>query len=259
MKILFLMLCTMTASAQLNLNNPAFLGSCLRQSSGFFPTNLPGGISAYGWWEPSRAYVTNGTVGTLPNLTSIGSAFNFTNGSAVPVPPIRQVAALNGLDTLWFMNSQNNFMLCQSYTSAQPHEVFMVFAITNVASSVFPLSGFVTGGSSYHRFLHNSASNKKFSIGSGGAGDAVVSQDITNAYFVLDLVFSNANTTIYTNGTKALTVSAGTSVAAGLCLGANDGSAKPAMSFAGMCTFTNILDTTGRSNTTFYWRNRFGI
>lgn len=225
----------------------------------FTPTNLPGGLSASGWWEPSRSYTTNGSVGTLPNLTSIGAGFNLTNGSATPIPPLRQVAAQNGLDTLFFNDGANNFLLCTSYTSSQPHEVFMVLSITNAASATFVFGG-VNGGAQYHRLEHNQAAEKKFRLGGGGVADSVVALDLTNQFFVLDIVWSNLSSTIYTNNSLALVVNGGSAAAGGITLGAHNGASKPRFSFFGMNSFTGqVLNATDRSNNWYYWKTRAGI
>lgn len=225
------------------------------------PTNLPGGLSAAGWWEPSRSggYITNGSVGTLVNLTSIGAGFNLTNISASPVPPLRQVAALNGLDTLFFRDDANTLLVSLNYTSPQPHEVIMVMALTNAASSVFPFGG-VNGGAVYHRFEHNSAGNKRFMLGAGGVGDATVCVDITNAWVAVDCVWSNASSTIFTNNIQGLVVNMNASLAGGISLGGHNGGSKPRFALASMISFTNmVLTATQRSNVWWYVTNRFGV
>jgi len=260
-RLVFILCCLplLAFSQAFTVNDIAFVAS----TSGpglFFPTNLPGGFAASGWWEPSRgAYVTNGGIATLPNLTSIGTAYDLTN-SAGSTSPIREPSQLNGLATVYFAGATVR-LSCDRWTNSSAfgsgYEAFIVMSHTNTSSGTF------FGG-----LVGSPGTNWDFAVASSllavRQNSSIASTILlTNRYAVFDVVFSNATASvIYTNNVIGKPGNSGVSTNAyGLRVGADFQPANGLrFSLAALVTFTNqILTASARSNMFFYFTNRFNL
>ncbi len=220
----------------------------------FFPTNIPGGFSAFFWYEPGRSsYVTNGSVRTLPNLSPAGAIYDLTNVTA-SASPVRQPAALNGFEAILFTDVVGSRLDAREVTNFNPFEVVMVISCTNQGTKAI-----LSGLDSVAHQMGMTAGGIQFLI-SQSAGTTPVSASITNRYVVLSCVFSNADSVIYTNNVVGADGSGGAgTVFSGLRLGArSDGGTRANFSLACMFGFTNqLLTTEARSNAFYYCTNRF--
>lgn len=237
-----------------------FFRSSSAPAAAITPTNLPGGFSAYTWYEPSiSGYVTNTGVATLSNLTSFGSVYDLTNSTAAAFP-VKQTAMLNALDTLYFSGAGSPPRLfAKSWSNTSPFEVFVVLSITNTGSKVI-LRDTNDGGALATNLWSFSQGNTTMSLSQGAT--SITGAPITNKYVVLDLVYSNANSFIYTNNIQSKTGAAGTNFyLQGLMIGSDNQPANGVqMSFASLFTFSNqILSAAARLSAFQYCTQRFNI
>lgn len=230
---------------------PFFGSSAPTPAAALSPTNLPGGYVAFTWYDATLSYTSNGSTATWSNLTSFGSRYDLTNAAGTNCPA-KQVAVLNGLDSLLFVGTANgNQRLdCFVWTNQTPFEIFMVVCITNVGAR-FVLSAIGTSDWAFQVAA-------QFIVQQGSSATSVIG--LTNRYAVLDLVYSNANSSIYTNNVKGLEASSGVNtVARGFRLDSQFNINNSAnMGIAALATFTNqLLNAAARSNLYYYFSNRF--
>lgn len=253
--LILLLLLTVSVEAQQLARQAAFFQqrSATAGYGGFYPTNLPGGISATAWWEVMEgAYKTNGGTDQVAwtNLTANGPVFDLTNtGGGVKL--YRNVGGLNGRDFLQFPGTSSSPLRCNNYTSPVPHEVFMVLLVSNAASVKYLVTGFGT-----HSVEYNTA-NTQFRLINGATLN--VCAPLVNRWCVLNFRFDGANSTIFTNGVAGVIGNAGSLLGGQLHVGST-ASAFPIMNVACIITFTNtLLTATQRSNVFWYCTNRFNL
>lgn len=227
----------------------------------FFGSNAPefnpNSLSAFGWWEPSRGYVTNADgFAILPNLSSFGTNWDLTSLSTTANTfPVRQVARLNGQDTIGFHGVSAMFNSIYGWVPVRTQEVFFVASMTNASTSRSILVAWSL--TNMYQWLQI-FSPPRYQMKVGSASALAVSEQQTNKYVIFDLVFKITGTTIYTNGIQGLSINQTATNASGIGLAVFSTFTNGVFSFASMCTFTQELTAAERLNLINYYTNRFG-
>ncbi len=209
-------------------------------------------LGATTWYEPSRAYVTNGSIVVLSNLSSAGGVYNLTNDQAGSFWPKSQ-AGKNGFVSIGLGVP---YLYNQVYhTTMNTQEVVMCVAFTNNAA----LIGFDS--------FTSPTSNHSLTVGGGllqmkmGASSGVVFNNLAataSKFCVYNLqYFATAGQRCYTN--MVLTPDAGAGLQAtnmsGMVIG--DGQTWALLS---MFTFADrLLTPAERAAAYYYLTNRFGV
>ncbi len=209
----------------------------------------PATLGAALWVEPSRTggYVTNGGVATLVNFASTGAAHNLTNSVAGLSPTLR--TGLNGLSALAFPSTI--YMISDLYhTTTGTQEVFLVWACTNTGAT-FGLSSYTAPASNHGVLVGGGLIQMK----QAGTTATLASPAPENKFYVLDMVFTGANSTGYTNGVQGSpTFNLTSTNMSGIILGNIH-----AISVLSMFSWTNrVLTAAERLAAWQYCTNRFG-
>lgn len=231
-----------------------------------WPTNIPG-VTCYAWWEPSiSAYVTNAGVATLSNLTSMGSALDLKQ-SSVGFSPTAHPNGIGSYPTLDFGLSGATWLTSALYTSPQPHEVVMLLSLTNNGNAVQTIIGGTNENTQTYTHQLDFGSSGTLDIKLNNVGHTVTTLLKTNQWKIIDVVFNNNSSTVYTNGVQggAATWDV-TDGEAGFCLGRNLVYNSTHINAAVVALFTFTNQTLGasawspaRSNAFYYLTNRYGL
>lgn len=223
------------------------------------PTNFPGGFSAFIWYEPSRSgYLTNAGSVILPNIGTGGTVYDLTNTIAAATP-VREIAQLNGLDTLRFPGGSGaaTTLKSQVLTNCAPFEMFVVLSVTNTAATSYLHDTFVSSEAGHVR-----KTSGNWSVYNSASFGSVT----TNRYIVIDWIAKTntgaAGGTMFTNNVSAVTNTASdSSIKRGMVFGSNTGgNFGMNMSVACIFAFTNqVLTADARLAAYQYCTNRFGL
>jgi len=213
----------------------------------------PASLGAIGWWEPSRAYVTNSGTAVLSNLAFTGSSYDLTNVAGI-ASPFRN-AGKNGFSGMEF--TTNCFLVNQFYaTVINTQEVFMVLYFTNDIGNKNWIRGIAHPAASHSSTVGGGLINMK----AGSVGGVVCSFMPINKYFVLDMIYrggGNFAPCLTNNVSTGELTSFSTTNNTGIILGS--GGLSPSASLLSYCGFTNVLSTAQRLSLYSYFTNRFGV
>lgn len=213
-------------------------------------------------WFKAENYSTN----TTPIWTeSWTNGWHLTNLSAASFWPTRRDADVNGYSSVRFEQAAGvltNYLKNAAYTSAQPHEVWMVIRPHHAGALGFLFDSVVSSA----RNQLAATADKKYDIYAGtadiqSAGNAVY----TNSWVILDSVFLGASSILYTNNVTCAAGNAGANAINGLTVGARYGISSPAwfdvaevISYGGTFAIPGT-NTVARSNVHYYLKTKYGL
>ena len=213
-----------------------------------YPTNITG-YPAYTW------FVAHGHFGDARWTNLSGTVgLDLTNEIVGAVPSL-QTNVINSRDALLF-DGIDDYLSCVNYTSAQPHEVWMVLCDTNNGSGkyYFDCDSFTPT----RQYLRNSIYSGYYL--NGGAGISATNSLVTNSWFILSVVLNGGSSAIFSNNVEIASGNTGANVVGGLVVGnryTKDTGVN--MLLAEMVTFQTNLNSISRSNLTYAWRNKYAI
>lgn len=226
----------------------------------YYPTNVSG---SYTFYEAEAGVASAAGQWTWTNLAATGSALNLTNQSAgTGTHGTVETNAKGAYDAIVF-DGVDDYAVANSYTSAQPHEVWMVVnvpVVTNVAPFLFDGRDF---GIAARNLAYFDPALQLYAGATVGASYQIA----TNAWYVLRFSFAWPTTLVTTNGDAGVIYNgnAGADPIEGFRL-ASSGPSHPsqALTFGRMkvlsvATFTNVLDATAASNVFNWYTNRYEL
>jgi hypothetical protein len=221
-------------------------------SASWSPTNNPDGTLPRSWWV-SQDYVTNSGIGTLPDRWT--NSWHLTN--AVASCPTSNPTGLNGMRTLHFqVGATAQHLESLSYTSSQPHEVFLMLKLTpQMDSTRYVFSSANSGARNDYDYRGATGLIELY------AGSQLQrASAFTNTWAVHHVVFNGNSSGIYTNNVEQVAGAGGSQACNGFTLGArHDGASLQTFDFAEAITYSSTLTSLQRSNVFFYLTNKFGI
>lgn len=246
--------CVLAFGQAFTLQDTAFLGNAIPTVSGvtLSPTNLPNAVSI-SWWKASD-YTTNAGVPTLPDSGLGGYAL--TNRYGDVNWPVSD-GTLNGISVMQFIYDLS-FMGCVNYTSSQPHTICLIIkdeAFDNTGKFYFDSA---SAGARNYLFSTTAGQPKKMTMDSGT--EVYYTYLNTNIWVLVECLFNDTTSQMWTNGVSSAAASAGGSSAiSGFNLngGFNHGNAA-AFHFAEAMTYSSVFTASDRNYLSNYVRGKYG-
>jgi hypothetical protein len=264
--IIVVFLSALTCFSQpFTFTDPAFRCDTIPATSGSWnPTNNADGTFPYAWYVGDWATITNesGVLTNWQNLVSI--YFNLTNnaasGTALPVVS----GTLNNHKYVTF-DGVNDYLFSQSVTNTQPFEIVALLNYVYAAASSYKglWEGYGNAGGSARR----TDANNLVAVGASTLTDGFMA---TNTWLIVDIVYNQSSSYIYTNGVLAKSGNVGTLNLNGFHLASISGGnstycspIKVAEVFIyGNTNGTSVLpgtNATYRANLSTYLTNKYGL
>jgi hypothetical protein len=212
-------------------------------SGSYNPTNNSDNVTPDYWVYAND--VSSSPVSSWPDRTTNGINLS----AATTERPALITSGLNGLNYIAFDGTQNR-MKNTVYQQAQPNEIVFVAAFTNTGNTFF---FDCTNGSAAHYY---GLIGNAYRISGGSQQDVGIF--VTNKWMVLDVVFNDASSAIYTNNVSVGSISAlGTNPQSGIEIGTGIDVFFGNVAFAEILGYKAVLGTTARLNLFNYLTNKY--
>lgn len=256
-KLLALLLSACACFGQaFTLQDTAFLGNAIPKISEptTFPTNLPNAVSI-SWWKASD-YVTNAGVKTIADSGPGGYTItNTTGGDDFPV----NGGTLNGITVLeMWIGGSSSHLRNLSYTSSQPHTVCLIIKDESFDNINMYFFDSCNSGARNYLFSSLGGQPKRMTMDSG---TEVYSTYLnTNTWVLVECLFNDASSQMWTNGVSSAAAAAGGSSAInGFTLNGNFNTFNGTKCrFAEAMTYSTAFTAADRNYISNYVRGKYG-
>lgn len=270
LSILLILSCT--ASAQTVTRTGAYRGAAVPKATGGTDWSAIVGLATNQSGYPVLAWYRAESVRTNTNIyldDSWTNSWHLVNSAAGGTWPTYSATGGPNSKPMLTFDGSDDYLKNTSYTSSQPHEVFMVANLRMTGNPVY-FDGVVVGGRNAFSTVSPYTTLQVQSATAATAAD-VSTTGLTNNWVIYDVIFySTAESTIYTNNVSRGKGDSGSNPANGFTLAAryNLGAGRfgpmdvaEIISYGGASGLNAIPGTNAvaRSNVWYYLKTKYGL